>query len=527
MRILVADDEPIVIEGITHIIRNYNTSYEIQTANSGKEAIQTAERFHPDVVFMDIKMPGIDGLEALEEIHRMLPQSILVIISAYEQFTYAQSAINLQVLEYLVKPVYKDRLLHVLKRVEKLMETRSAERQKVWGLREKYQKLLPLFEKDLVYRLMAGIDRENLELYRELLDPPPGLFSFMLVNIRASSPLTGEARLEADMKISREYTQLGQLLHQRYNCLLGPAHSSPFAILMPSNETSEYQARLITISVAEFILEQLPSEFAAGIGIGGAYSWDPELVRSYQEALMALNSRGSGPILHFMDIFGSEHPEWEVQLDDIEELLINAVSQGRPEKVQEVFSQCLFPMLQRPKSDVVRISQRIWESGVLALREARKHGYKEDSNWPMGPSSMSTNEELQQQVFPRLLDLFLRCAAYIRDERAHRLNSVVYSAKAYIDENYHSENLYLEVIAKQACVSPYYLSRLFHTEMGITLTDYLTKVRLEKAVSLLEKGTSIKEVCYQVGYADPNYFSRLFRKFYGMPPTEYRRKSEG
>lgn len=527
MRILVADDEAIVIEGLTHIISNYNSSYEIETAHSGREAIQTAERFHPDVVFMDIKMPGIDGLEALEEIHRILPQAILVVVSAYEQFTYAQSAINLQVLEYLVKPVHKERLLNVLKRIESLLSIRSAERQKSLGLREKYQKLLPLFEKDFIYRLITGIDRENLELYRELLDPPPGSYSFMLVRIRTVTPLSGEDRVEADMRISQEYTAIGQSLRQMYGCLLGPAHSSPFAILLATNEPDEYKTRLKTIAVAEYILERLPADFSASIGIGGAYPWLPELGRSYQEALMALSSRHSGPILHYMDIFGSEQPEWELQLDDIEEVLLNAVVQGRPEKVQAIFSERLFPILQHPIDDIVRVSQRIWESGVLALREARKHGFEEEPGWPSSPSTMSTSEEIQQQCFPRLLNLFVRCAMFIRDERTYRLNSVVHAAKAYIDENYQNEDLYLENIAKQACVSPYYLSRLFHTEMGITLTDYLTKVRLEKAVSLLEQGISIKEVCYQVGYSDPNYFSRLFRKVYGMPPTEYRRKSEG
>lgn len=527
MRILIADDETVVLEGITHIITKYNSSYILETAQTGKEAIEKAQQFSPDVVLMDIKMPGIDGLEALDEIHRMLPQTILVIISAYEQFHYAQCAINLQVIEYLVKPVHKDRLLSLLKKIENLFETRSAERKKSLGLREKYQKLIPLFERDFVYRMITGIDSESMELYRELLDTPASLYSFMLVRIQIAPSLSGEARLEADMRISEEYNRIGQSLRQRYSCLLGPIHSSPFTILLTTHETHEYQARLRTIAAAECILKIIPEDLSAGIGIGGSYPWQPELGRSYQEALMALNSRHSEPILHYMDIFGKGQIERDLQLDNIEELLLDAVVQGQPDKVQEIFSQHLFPFINRPTRDMIRISQSIWESGVLALREARKRGFEENIGWPASPSPKTTTDELQQHYFPRLMDLFIRCATFIKEEQTQRLNTVVHAAKAYIDENYQNEDLYLEKIAKEACVSPYYLSRLFHCEMGLTLTDYLTKVRLEKALSLLEHGISIKEVSYQVGYADPNYFSRLFRKVYGMPPTEYRRKSEG
>ncbi|HEX2955171.1 MAG TPA: helix-turn-helix transcriptional regulator, partial [Bacillota bacterium] len=137
--------------------------------------------------------------------------------------------------------------------------------------------------------------------------------------------------------------------------------------------------------------------------------------------------------------------------------------------------------------------------------------------------AMITRDSFQKEYLPRLQGSLLTWARFIRENKTERLNAIVGAAKSYIDLQYKNDALNLEEVARQVCVTPYYLSRLFHAEMGMTFTDYLTKTRLEKAVQLLQNGVSVKEICYQVGYNDPNYFSRLFRKVFGVPPTEYRK----
>ena len=109
----------------------------------------------------------------------------------------------------------------------------------------------------------------------------------------------------------------------------------------------------------------------------------------------------------------------------------------------------------------------------------------------------------------------------IKDGRESQVKAVILQAKEQIDRMY-QEDLSLDDLAQAVSVSPFYLSRLFREELGVSFTEYITKLRLEKAISLLAEGLPVKECCFAVGYNDPNYFSRLFRKYYHLSPTEYR-----
>lgn len=95
-RILLADDEGIVLNSLEFIIeKNFKGQYELEKAKTGRSAIELAERFRPDVIFMDIQMTGINGIEAMREIKESLPGVIFVVLTAYDKFDYARESINL------------------------------------------------------------------------------------------------------------------------------------------------------------------------------------------------------------------------------------------------------------------------------------------------------------------------------------------------------------------------------------------------------------------------------------------------
>lgn len=97
-------------------------------------------------------------------------------------------------------------------------------------------------------------------------------------------------------------------------------------------------------------------------------------------------------------------------------------------------------------------------------------------------------------------------------------------AKAFMEKNY-TQAISLEDAAEHVGLSPYYLSKLFKEHFSVNFIDYLTQLRVEKAKALMLNPTnSLKEICYNVGYKDPNYFSRVFKKSTGLSPSEYRRQ---
>ena len=170
-RILIADDEGIMVESLREIIlRQYKDVVEIATAKTGRTAIEQAENFHPDIVFMDIQMPGINGIAAIREIRSFNSSCLFYVISAYEKFDYAQDAISLGVEQYIMKPVSRDIILKTvsdaMKKVDRIREKRSDQLK----IQEKLETILPVVENGFVTGMLLSDDLQDEEYYRQLLE---------------------------------------------------------------------------------------------------------------------------------------------------------------------------------------------------------------------------------------------------------------------------------------------------------------------------------------------------------------------
>ena len=122
------------------------------------------------------------------------------------------------------------------------------------------------------------------------------------------------------------------------------------------------------------------------------------------------------------------------------------------------------------------------------------------------------------------LDKMVNACRAIRDQKEERSNSVAKKAMLYIQENY-SKDISLDDVSGLVNISPYYFSKLFKQETGKNFIEYLTEIRLKNARELLQDSRlSIKEICAQSGYSDPNYFSRIFKKYEGVTPSEFRER---
>ncbi len=171
-KIMLADDEGIVIDSLTYIIRqNFDGECRVESAKTGRSVIELAESFRPDIAFMDIQMPGINGIEAMKEIKKNNPNLIFIVMSAYDKFDYAQEAINLGVLEYLHKPVNQKKIVGVLKKAMDMVDSRRKKRSRDLETKEKLEIAVPMLEQGFI---MAGLlqarDRPGLENYKSLLD---------------------------------------------------------------------------------------------------------------------------------------------------------------------------------------------------------------------------------------------------------------------------------------------------------------------------------------------------------------------
>ena len=151
-------------------------------------------------------------------------------------------------------------------------------------------------------------------------------------------------------------------------------------------------------------------------------------------------------------------------------------------------------------------------SGGMTYHFASRHDYLNTIN------SMKDYDEIKLWFLDRINE----ATRNISDKKQESSVSVVEKAKEYINENFNKE-ISLDEVSKKVNISPYYFSKLFKDETGTNFIEYLTDIRINEAKKLLlDRNMSMKEICMAVGYSDPNYFSRTFKKNVGVTPTEYR-----
>ena len=462
-RIMLADDEGIMLEALKNIITsNFGDECEIATAKTGRAVIELAESFRPDIAFMDIQMPGLNGIQAMKEIRKYNKNMLFIVISAYDKFSYAREAINLGVLEYLTKPVNKRVVIDVCMKAMKKVDEDRQKRSDDLEIREKLETVIPILESGCLYNILLMDSFHNYnDNYRQLLGIQEK-YGFMIVVEFGDSQENGELTnaVGAGVRAEKFYPDIREIAREFFHCLVGPVMGNRVVLLIPyENASIDYDERVHILTKTRNMIYKLEtridSRFRAGIG---RIREEQNLRESYSEAVQALRE-GKSHVVHINDIPAEAESEEEC-----------------PEEVKKSY-----------------------------IREIE---------------SLKTREEVRRWFREQEKKFRINAGA----DREKRSESVMEKAKDYIRQNF-QKYLTLDEVSKIVDISPYYFSKLFKQETGENFIEYLTKIRMKHAEKLLlDPSYSIKEICVMSGYGDPNYFSRIFKKYEGVTPSEYRER---
>ncbi|MBM7539962.1 response regulator [Amphibacillus cookii] len=474
MRVILADDEAIERKVIEQMLIKKEDGLTILHAKNGREAVKLHAAQHADVIFMDIKMPGMDGLMATDQIKQMDPNVEIIMVSAYDTFHYAKRAIEYGVKAYLLKPTSVDEVYQVFDKVTK-------------QLHEKMDK-----------------NHEMTQLKRR-----EWFVSHLLSELGDEEGNESVAVAIVDSKETTEEALLSCFQADEDKVIVGPkmANYIPIAIMGLSNleeGLSLLKKRLLKDSSYRF-------------GLGGLKHDSSQLIKSYEEALISyldVANHESARFSCYKENSDSSTESIKKQLVAYTHQLINAMDELDKAKLLKALDSYCFLLAEVSQHKVTMMKRQVYP----LLYRFETIGIDPFSVIDTRALEAITHKEgFRRYLKSKLIKVF----DLLRDKRSHQ--SPLDKAKRYIDNHYSDTHLSLEEVASEVKLSVYYLSKSLKDYLGMSYVDYIRDKRMKAAKGLL-KDTSIplKAVAIQVGYSDPNYFSRLFKKQFGLTPTAYR-----
>jgi two-component system response regulator YesN len=490
-KVLIVDDEEPVLESYSFMLEGGRDFTVAGTARSGYQALELIYQRKPDLVFMDINIPGLDGLEVIADVYQKFPGMVFVLSTAYERFDLAQRAIPLGVFAYLVKPVSKKTFLATLDKVREHLDgqTRTAAQDEADPMRRFLRKTV-----------WQEIREDDWERYRTRFGLPSDKGIVCLVEAEHSA--TSPAR---DFPPGAEEPawsgRIAERLAYRHRCFFDTLLNRGL-FLISEDIDREVMERHFTAAVREVFP---PPDFP-DYGIGGCYR-GPELYKSCGEALTALGNKRKGADAQSRERLRLAQLRRKIGIADA----------GEVKKLFGLLWGDIFA-----GSDFTLAKAKMIPVFMFLLDDCSGcyQGSAGDPP-PFSPAEdiMAVRDMAEWEAWSAgAFETILRMTSL---RRSRNFPLPLIKAMEYIHEQY-TKTIQLGDAAEAAHISPAYLSRLFSEHLKTNFVEYLTELRIERAEKLIrESRMNIKEVAYAVGYQDPNYFSKIFRKVTGMLPTQY------
>lgn len=486
--VLIVEDEKMIRQGIHAMIQRSGVSAEtIMECSNGQMALDILESQRVDVMFTDIRMPKMDGIELVQRMQKLPHKPLTVVISGYDDFSYAVEMLRLGVREYLLKPVDRDKLREVLEKLEEELKKTQEEE---------------------VHRQRAG--RRQLR-------------QVMLAESTPSEELESlSARLD------------GTLLYPGYYvcCLEKGGDSAEERDAYFYLETEECGIYVVEAESCSFLLKnELRDSY---VGTSGLHSGVKELRRAYIEARQA-RKKAFCRCMHLCSFeeSGQEGTELSGKADGgrdellQDETIHKVVQMIGTDKVKEALRLTeLFlgrvkrgiygtQELEHCMEVLIPDIQKTYRNALEEKAEALEQFYV--------PYAFGSVEELMEELTGWMLAFHEKVDTHFED---YRNRQKMQQAVEYIRQNY-SSDLNMAVVSNHVSMNYSLFSYAFKQYTGQNFVNYLKELRMEEAKRLLaQTQLRVVEISQQVGYENEKHFMKIFKSVCGVSPTEYRKNME-
>lgn len=487
MIILVADDDRLIRFMMKSMLNDILTSdYTLLEAANGRDMAKICREKTPDIVFADIKMPYMNGIEAIAECKKYSGDTEFVLISGYSEFAYAQQAIKLGVQDYLLKPVEEEQLRSVMEKLQSKIAGRKKESNSWFQLK--------LFN---TFNYFSTIGTEEPYEYEEE-NFGEGM-TYEVVGIKTRCPRQEQTfHMEFLKNIIDQMEILGKELVKRrnfYSQIYSPEGTLYFVFCTAPEGREEILAFVKKLGV-KMKTTRLAFHFL--------YFSGNSMEAVYRQCERTDNSLGiemNTPTGTIIDVCGTE-----ISGNGTEVLYSVSKMIDAWENADAIaYTQILNQMYSRYKDEDIEKE--------VSLENISRY------------CTLMLGQDIDGATYKRFCKSFVDISESMYENVESTDSDVIEQVKAYVEKNYMND-IGIGQIAELFGITPNYLSTIFHQKAGCKFVDYLTEVRMANAKRLLIQNStaSVKDIAVMVGYNSSRYFATLFQKVTGKKPSVYRKE---
>lgn len=516
-RVLIVDDEALIREGLKVICNWEEMGFTIcGDAASGEEALQKILQEKPDLVLMDIKMPGMTGLEIIKKCREADVHSRFIVISGYSDFTYAREAIRYGVENYLTKPVDEDELIPTIKSIKEAMDKENRNSSHLVQIRRKAKDVI-LHEivegKEPLENILTKEDIDELELDADI-------YQIVIYENFSLSPDSSSYNFADLLKV----TNRGEHTFNYFE-----EDKKKVVLLKGTYALNRFQDFLSKYELANPPQSGSPLD-SLFLAYGRPVAHLADVHKSYTEARTLVNRRffcmSGQHTLGYEELPNVEAVTEEIGpgiLQKYADDFIGYLQTFNRKKVISTLAE-LEDYLYDVKNDISEVKLFLTDL-YLRIKEGISIVYN-NASIPFDSNTSVINFMTDTHYMYEIIQfLSEQCEMIMNSTGNPSRNSVLDDVLYYIDHNYQN-NIKLETIAPLFGYNSAYLGKIFSKTVGENFNSYVDHMRIEHSKELLlNKSLKVYEIAERVGYRNVDYFHKKFRKYVGLSPAEFRKQN--
>lgn len=521
LSVILVDDEIAILELIKHLIDYELNGVELLgCCADAQEAKRLILEKKPDVVITDIRMPKLSGLDLIGQTREFCPGTQYLVVSGYSDFEYAQSALRLGAVDYLLKPINCDELNQQLTQIRCARAQQQMEHQQSQHIRQRLKKSNSELRKSILQSCLAGSSDWLTDRFRELFSVECRQFCIIEIKIdcrnATSVPLQFQISEDTMETICRKYIQV---LEQGSTACEYVFNNSRADVFLGFQEISREEFEELCRQLSELLKNETYRNdmLSVTIGFGSLETSLSSLQHSRDVAALALCRRISVGLNHLIHVEHEDEITYPVPHELVKRIIAPLLRMSRKEMSDAVYDTLLNINHQDTAFRAYRFCEVVLREGNNTFGGILPPAELEQA---LCTISHCTTVRMLAQHLVYYLSLMMDNYEFTSKYQEPK---TIRAIKRYVMEHYY-ENINLDVIAQTVFLNPIYISAYFKKETGMSFSNYVRQVRIDHAKELLrDTQLGISDIASHVGYSDEKYFSRLFQKSVGIKPSDFRR----